>query len=172
MSHLGCTKKLTADHVSCQCLCLTGSKQCTEAGIQFLMLDTYHQLWTLLKQYTEAAAVRSGATPQSLPLSGAICKHLNINQFVLTLSSPVFTLEDLQLDTKSQISASGPCNPKTARKENGITNKINAMIIQCSLFDCLSDWLAASLLGEHVGTVQVPAWQRWSVSCFSLDLRV
>ena len=37
-----------------------GVRECSEAGIQFLMLDTYNQLWLLLKQYTEAAAVRSG----------------------------------------------------------------------------------------------------------------
>ena len=33
----------------------------TEAGFQFLLLDSYHQLWLLLKQYTEAEATRSGA---------------------------------------------------------------------------------------------------------------
>ena len=32
----------------------------TEAGFQFLLLDSYHQLWLLLKQYTEAEATRSG----------------------------------------------------------------------------------------------------------------
>lgn len=42
------------------CSFSTGVKECTEAGIQFLMLDTYNQLWLLLKQYTEAAATGSG----------------------------------------------------------------------------------------------------------------
>lgn len=39
----------------------SGDRDCTEEGVQFLMLDTYHQLWLLLKQYTEAAATRSGS---------------------------------------------------------------------------------------------------------------
>ena len=43
-----------------------GERDCTEEGIQFLMLDTYHQLWLLLKQYTEAAAKRSGDSSNSV----------------------------------------------------------------------------------------------------------
>ena len=40
---------------------LYAGRDMTEAGFQFLLLDSYHQLWLLLKQYTEAEATRSGA---------------------------------------------------------------------------------------------------------------
>lgn len=53
-----CMKQMSADE-----------RECTEEGIKFLMLDTYNQLWLLLKQYTEAAAIRSGTAGQRFPHS-------------------------------------------------------------------------------------------------------
>ena len=50
---------------------VTGRRECSEAGIKFLMMDTYNQLWQLLKQYIEAAATRSGVVPHLRALACA-----------------------------------------------------------------------------------------------------
>lgn len=38
-----------------------GSRTITEKGFRFLLLDTYNQLWTLLREYLVDADRRSGA---------------------------------------------------------------------------------------------------------------
>ena len=40
----------------------------TQTGFQFLLLDTYNQLWILLREYIDSAARRSGQ-PSILTMS-------------------------------------------------------------------------------------------------------
>ena len=39
----------------------TGERSITEQGFQFLLLDTYGQLWLLLREYIASANARFGA---------------------------------------------------------------------------------------------------------------
>lgn len=40
---------------------VTGERNITEQGFQFLLLDTYGQLWLLLREYIASANARFGA---------------------------------------------------------------------------------------------------------------
>jgi hypothetical protein len=52
-----------------------GQSALTEAGFHFLLLDTYNQLWTLLRGYIASAEKRSGEFIQS---NCFIIDHLSV----------------------------------------------------------------------------------------------
>ena len=52
----------------------TGERSITEQGFQFLLLDTYGQLWLLLREYIASANARFGAS-----LRPCLLDHLDIS---------------------------------------------------------------------------------------------
>jgi hypothetical protein len=50
-----------------------GERSITEQGFQFLLLDTYGQLWLLLREYIASVDARFGARPRAPLLRGLRC---------------------------------------------------------------------------------------------------
>ena len=67
-----------------------GSRTITEKGFRFLLLDTYNQLWTLLREYLVDADRRSG-TPSFLPLQLGSGTKSNVCSNNSSLSASAFT---------------------------------------------------------------------------------
>lgn len=46
--------------------CVTGKQELTAAGYSFILMDTYHQLWQLLRAYIDLARKQSGGSPAQM----------------------------------------------------------------------------------------------------------
>jgi len=57
-------------HQLTPCGARASERSITEQGFQFLLLDTYGQLWLLLREYIASVDARFGAPPRALLLQG------------------------------------------------------------------------------------------------------
>jgi hypothetical protein len=68
---------------------LCSDRSVTQAGFQFLLSDTYHQMWRLLREYISTAERASGESTPLHPLPRDFAIYITLYPKRLKLSPPL-----------------------------------------------------------------------------------